>query len=250
MYPELDFSASCDSRSTTTLSGEFAEISSLPKKESGRVLTSFHNSVATALVFLPAVVGLGGGVGFIVLGLAFADTSSAITATCVLAGFAIGILSILVLLRYQHFLSSHYLRCVAASTFGDRAQPLVSANDKEAQFLEILPRSSWDRLGPPSDIGFFRINRQSQELQFEGDAKRYRIPFSAVQSCEVEAIRLNSDQWGTDQYFATVLNVSTSNGSREIPLHTKQLTFQKRRMPQRQAEAESLCEAIQQAMAS
>jgi hypothetical protein len=250
MYPELDRNASFDSGGTATLSPELAEISSVPKKESGRVLTSFHTSVAAALVFLPAVVGLGGAIGFIVLGLAFADTSSAITATCVFTGFAIGILSILVLLRYQHFLSSHYLRCVAASTFADRAQPLVAANDKDAQFLEILPRSAWDQLGPPADIGFFRINRQSRELQFEGDAKRYRIPFSAVQSCEVEAIRLSSDQWGTDQYFATALTVNTANGSREIPLHTKQLTFQKRRMPQRQAEADALCEAIQQAVAS
>jgi hypothetical protein len=126
----------------------------------------------------------------------------------------------------------------------------MPANDPEAQFLEILPRSSWDKLGPASDIGFFRINREKSELQFEGDAKRYRVPFSAVQSCEVEAIRLSSDQWGTDQYFATVLKVNTANGSREIPLHTKQLSFQKRRMPQRQAEAEALSAAIQEAVAS
>jgi hypothetical protein len=250
MYPEVDFAASFESGGTATLSGDYAEINSVPKREANKVLSPFHTGVATALIFLPVVVGLGGGIGLIVLGLAFADTSSAVTAGCVLAGFAVGVLSILVLLRYQHFLSSHYLKCVATSAVGQRSNPLVPASDPDAFFLEILPRSSWDKLGPASDIGFFRIHREASELQFEGDAKRYRIPFSAVQSCEVEAIRLNSDQWGTDQYFATVLHVNTANGSREIPLHGKQLTFQKRRMPQRKAEAEALCAAIQEAVAS
>jgi hypothetical protein len=246
MYPEVDFATSIESSSTATLWGDYAEISSVPKREANKVLNPFNNGIATALIFLPVVVGLGGGVGLVVLGLAFADTNQAVTAASVLAGFAVGVLSILVLLRYQHFLSSRYLKRVATSAVGQRANPLVPASDPEALFLEILPRSSWDKLGPVSDIGFFRIHREAGELQFEGDAKRYRIPVSAVRSCEVEAIRLNSDQWGNDQYFATVLNVNTANGPREIPLHAKQLTFQKRRMPQRQAEAEALCAAIQE----
>jgi hypothetical protein len=250
MYPEVDFATSTESSSTATLSGDYAEISSVPKREANKVLNPFNNGVATALIFLPVVVGLGGGIGLIVLGLAFADTNQAVTAASVLAGFAVGVLSILVLLRYQHFLSSRYLKYVATSAVAQRSNPLVPAGDSGALFLEILPRSSWDKLGPASDIGFFRIHREASELQFEGDAKRYRIPFSAVQSCEVEAIRLSSDQWGTDQYFATVLNVNTANGAREIPLHAKQLMFEKRRMPQRQAEAEALCAAIQEAVAS
>jgi hypothetical protein len=249
MYPDLDLTASFESNSTATLSGNLAEIASLPKRESCRVLTPFHTGVATALILLPVVVGLGGGIGLVVLGLSFADTNSAVTAACVIAGFTVGILSIFVLLRYQHFLSSNYLKFVATSVFGERSNALVPANANGATFLEILPRSSWDRLGPAADIGFFRINRETRELQFEGDAKRYRVPFSAVQRCEVEAIRLSSDQWGTDLYFATVLNVNTANGSREIAFHAKQLTFQKRRMPQRQAEAESFCAAIQAAVA-
>jgi hypothetical protein len=250
MYPEADFAASFESSSTATLSGDFAEIASIPKREANKVLNPFNNGVATALIFLPVVVGLGGAIGLIVLGLAFADTNSAVTAGCVFAGFAVGILSIMVLLRYQHFLSSRYLKCVATSALAQRTNALVPAGAADAVFLEILPRSSWDKLGPVSDIGFFRINRETSELQFEGDAKRYRIPFSAVQSCEVESIRLSSDQWGTDQYFATVLKVNTANGSREIPLHAKQLNFQKRRMPQRQTEAEALCAAIQEVVAS
>jgi hypothetical protein len=250
MYPDLDLAASFETNGTTTSASELADITSVPKRESCRVLTPFHTGVATALVFLPVVIGLVGGIGLIVLGLSFADTNSAITASCVIAGFAVGVLSILALLRYQHFLSSRYLRFVATSVLGERASSLVPVNDESALFLEILPRSSWDRLGPAADLGFFRINGEKRELQFEGDAKRYRIPFSAVQSCEVEAIRLGSDQWGTDLYFATVLDVNTANGSREIPLHTKQLTFQKRRMAQRQAEAEALCAAIQEAIAS
>jgi hypothetical protein len=120
MYPEVDFAASFESNNTATLSADVAEITSVPKREANKVLNPFNTGVATALIFLPVVVGLGGGIGLIGLGLAFADTSSAVTGCCVLAGFAVGILSILVLLRYQHFLSSQYLKCVATSAVGQR----------------------------------------------------------------------------------------------------------------------------------
>ena len=87
---------------------------------------------------------------------------------------------------------------------------------------------------------FFFIRR----TQITALAKRYAMPFESIASCEVEAVKLESDQWGTDQYFVVVLVVNTNSGVRELPLATKPLTFTRRRMPERQAEAEELCEAI------
>ncbi len=118
-------------------------------------------------------------------------------------------------------------------------------------FLDIVPRSNWGRTmaEPATDVGLLAIDRSRQLLLFEGDNKRYRIPFAAVTSCEVAEIRMDSDQWGTDLYYATVLTAETASGSREIPLCGRQLTLQKRRMEQRRQQAEELCETIQQALA-
>jgi hypothetical protein len=242
-------SASVPSKAATFFGGH-AEITPVPPREAGRVLNQFHNSVAVALIFLPVVVGLIGGFGMILTGMSFAGTHGIVTMIFVLSGFAIGGGSILVLLRYQHFLPSVYLRAIATSVFADRTGTLVRPTDEGVLFMEILPRSSFGKLGPASDIGFFQIDREAKELRFEGDSKRYRIPYAALKGCKVESIRLDSDKWGTDLYFVTVLTVITSSGSREIALHAKQLKFQRRRMPERQAEAEDLCDAIQEATAS
>ena len=57
-------------------------------------------------------------------------------------------------------------------------------------------------------------------------------------------------QWGNDQYFVVVLAVNTESGLRELPLAAKPLAFTCRRMPERQAEAEALCEEICRAIAA
>lgn len=57
-------------------------------------------------------------------------------------------------------------------------------------------------------------------------------------------MQLESDRWSTDEYCVVVLVVNTDSGVRELPLATKPLNFTRRRMPERQAEAKELCEAI------
>lgn len=104
-------------------------------------------------------------------------------------------------------------------------------------------------LEPATDIGLFVIDHDKRELRFEGDRKRYRIPFDAVTACEVEPIRLNSDEWGNDLYFATVLTVETPTGAREIPLCGRHLEVGARRMRQRETQANEFCARILLAVA-
>ena len=226
-----------------------AEITPLPRSEAKVVLSSTNVAIATALILLPAGLGLVGGVGLIALGLWMANVNQAATAGCMLGGIGWGALCILVLLRYQHYLASNFQLRVARTAFQRRTGCVVNPGDPNARFVEILPRSSFAKWGPAADIGFLAIDVAHRQLRLEGDAKRYVMPAESIVSCEVEAVRLESDQWGTDQYFVVVLTVNTENGVRELPLAAKPLAFTRRRMPDRQAEAEELCEEISRALA-
>jgi hypothetical protein len=225
-------------------SAALAEITPVPRQDAKVVLSSTNIAIATALILLPAVAGLVGGVGLIALGLSQAGGNQAITATCVLCGIGWGVMCILVLLRHQHFLASNYQARVARNAFSRRTGCVVDPSAPAVRFVEIVPRSSFAKWGPASDIGFLAIDAANRQLCLEGDCKRYVMPLDAIVSCEVEAVQLESDQWGTDQYFVVVLAVNTESGIRELPLAAKPLAFKRRRMADRQAEAEELCEAI------
>jgi hypothetical protein len=101
---------------------------------------------------------------------------------------------------------------------------------------------------PATDVGFWRIDQTHQELLFEGDGKRYRIPFQAVTSCEVEEFCLGAEQWRADLYFVTVLNVQTASGPREIGLVRRHLDPHARRMAQRRSQAYAFCDRIKAAL--
>lgn len=232
--------------------GRLAEIKPVPPSEAGRVLTSFNICVATGLTLLPIGTGLVGGLGGLGLAAYLSGKDPLVAGLVAAGGVACGVLSVLVLLRYQQFLPSRYLQCVARRSFARRTNPLVRFENSDALFVDIVPRSNWGRtmMEPATDTGLFGINDSTRELLFEGDSKRYRIPFDAVTGCNVEAIRLDADEWGNDLYFATVLSFETATGPREVPLAGRHIEFSKRRMPQRRAQAEELCARIQQAIGS
>jgi len=226
-----------------------AEIATVPRDQARRVLSPANLWIATALTLLPIPVGLVGGIGLVVLGIAYAGVNQGFTAACVVAGLLVGAGSVLCLLHLQKLMASRYLKSVAKRAFASRQNPLVRHDDAEALFLEIIPRHAWQTfsLEPQTDIGFFKIDAARREFLLEGDVKRYRIPFDSVTKCEVEEIRLASDQWGTDLHFAVVLEAETTEGSRELPLFTRHLELASRRMLQRNRQADLLCQKLRAA---
>lgn len=226
--------------------GPLAEIRSVPRSDAGKVLSGCNIWISVGLTLLPIPVGLASLIGGIAAGVILGGANPALAGACVVAGIAGAVGSVIVLLQFQHFLPSRYFRSVARRAFAGRKDPLVRFEDADAEFVDIVPRSNWGRtmLEPATDIGLLRIDHDRRELLFEGDSKCYRIPFAAVRECEVEAIRLDADDWGNDLYFATVLTFETATGTREMPLAGRHLTFRKRRMPQREEQAEQLCARI------
>jgi hypothetical protein len=207
--------------------------------------------IATALTLLPIPVGLLGGLGLIGFGIAYANVNQAITAICVVAGVIDGVLSVVCLLHFQKLAASRYLKSLVERAISKRTDALVRPNDPDALLVEIIPRHAWQTfsLEPQADIGLLKIDAARREFLLEGDAKRYRLPFDSVIKCEVEEIRLASDQWGTDLHFAVVLEVETTEGSRELPLFTRHLELASRRMLQRNRQADLLCERLREAIA-
>jgi hypothetical protein len=228
------------------------EIVPVSKREAGQVLTSHHIGVETALTLLPIATGMIGGFGGLGLALYLSGRNVALAWLCGGAGAAIAVASVVVLLRFQQFLPSRYLWWVVRRSIARRVDPLVSVNDTEVEFVDIVPRSHWGKtmLEPATDTGLFRIDHARRELLLEGDQKRYRIPFAAVTDCHVEEIRMDADEWGNDLYYVTLLIVETATGPREIPLAGRHLRLEVRRMPQRCRQAQEFCARILMALAS
>jgi hypothetical protein len=210
------------------------------------VLNSWNVWVAAALTLLPIPVGLIGGFGGLGLGAYLYSRVPALAGVCAIAGLVCGVLSVLALVSFQHFLASRYLRWVARRWFPRRADALVQSDDAQADFLDVIPRSHWgvSMLEPASDIGFFAIDQSRRELLLEGDSKRYRIPFESVAACRIEEYALGREQWEADLHFVTVLDVETANGPREIPLAGRHIAFRSRRAAERRAQADELCGRI------
>jgi hypothetical protein len=227
-----------------------AEITPVPKRDARRVLSPTNRSIATTLTLLPIPLGLLGSIGLVVTGIAYANVNQAITAACVVGGVLDGVVCVVCLLHFQKLAAGRYLKSVAERAFAQRTDALVRQDDPEALFLEIIPRHVWQTfsLEPQSDIGFLKIDASRREFLLEGDVKRYRIPFDSVTKCEVEEIRLPSDQWGTDLHYAVVLDVETTEGSRELPLFTRHLELASRRMLQRNRQADLLCAQLREAI--
>jgi hypothetical protein len=223
-----------------------AEIAAVSHAEARRVLNSLNIWIAAGLTLLPILVGAFSVLGGLGVGISISGKVPTAAAVLVGGGIVCGVLSVMALVSYQHFLASRYLRWFARRVFSRRAELLVQPDSPGADFVDIIPRSHWGEamLEPATDIGFFAIDLARRELLFEGDSKRYRIPFEAVEGFQIEEYSLGHEQWKADVHFVTVLTVETATGPREIPLAGRHLKFTRRRAAQRRAQAHEFCSRI------
>jgi hypothetical protein len=250
MITTLEDSAAFSSPAVTTATASRVEIKAVPQKDAGRVLSSANTWIAAGLTLAPIPVGLAGGIGGLVAAASLYDKVPAAAGACAIAGLACGAASVFAIVAFQHCLASRYMRWVARQAFAGRTDLLVRPDDSETDFVDVIPRINWGAamLEPATDIGFFKIDHSRRELLFEGDSKRYRIPFAAVTACQVEDYALGREKWEADLHFVTVLGFQTENGPRELPLAGKHLGFHPRRAAQRRAQANDFCGRILMAL--
>jgi len=250
MLTTFEDSPAFSSPIATAATGGVPEIKPVPKKEAGRVLSPLNVWLPAGLTLAPIPIGLAGAIAGLVLAANLYSRIPALAGACAIAGLAWGATWVFALVAFQHFLASRYLRWVARRTFAGRADLLVRPDDAEADFVDVMTRGHWEAamLEPATDTGFLKIDHSRRELLLEGDNKRYRIPFSAVSTCEVEEFALGAEKWEADLHFMTVLSFETANGPRELPLSGKHLEFKPRRAAQRRAQANELCGRILMAL--
>jgi hypothetical protein len=223
-----------------------AQITGVPAPEAGRVLSPLNVWIAAGLTLLPIVIGIFSVLGGLGIGISVCNKVPVTAAVLIGMGLVGGVLSVVTLVAYQQFLAGRYLQWVARRAFARRTDSVVHPNDPEAVFVDVIPRSHWGEvmLEPATDIGFFAIDHGRHELLFEGDLKRYRIPFESIESCQIEEYSLGYEQWKADVHFITVLTVETDNGPREIPLAGRHLEFCSRRATERRVQANTFCSRI------
>jgi hypothetical protein len=113
----------------------------------------------------------------------------------VLSGFLIGtgllaaISGVVICWNNVDFLNDRYIFRLSRSLIRARPDALVDPDDPEAVFVSVQPRKNWANLDPASktnDRGFLLVDTRRRQLLFEGLRERYRIPASALISCEIE----------------------------------------------------------------
>jgi hypothetical protein len=226
------------------------ETSLVPSHEARRVLTSLHTCIGAALSLAPIAAGLMWGGGGLLIGFSLWDRTLGLAITAAVGGLLIGTLSILVLVYYQQFLASRYYRLIARIAFARRKAPLVRSGNQAALFLDVIPRSHWGKnmLEPATDLGFFLIDHESRALLFEGDTRRYCIPFESIKTCRIEEYCLDSDRREKSPYYVVILDTETTTGPREVPFACRHLDRRPCRAPQRHAQALALCTDILKAI--
>jgi hypothetical protein len=246
MTTTLEGSAAFSSPAITTTTGSRVEIKAVPPKDSGRVLNSMNTWIAAGLTLAPIPMGLAGGIGGLVAAASLYDKIPVAAGACAIAGLTCGAASVFTIVAFQHFLANRYLRWVARQAFAGRVDLLVRPDDVETDFVDVIPRINWGAamLEPATDMGFFKIDHTRRELLFEGDSKRYRIPFAAVTACQVEEYALGREKWEADLHFVTVLGFQTENGPRELPLAGRHFDCHAHRAPERRAQATEFCGRI------
>jgi hypothetical protein len=122
-------------------------------------------------------------------------------------------------LRHPTGLADRYLRTLARREILSRPDGIVDPDDPEAIFVELVPRQNWKRLmlETATDVGFLVVDETRQEVLFEGDRERMRIPAAAILSCEVEQIVIGEWASAGIPFYLIVIRAQHPSGARELP---------------------------------
>ncbi len=201
-----------------------AEVKPVDPAYAGKVLTTKTGLICTAYSLL-GIVGVFGPIGLGFLGgyLAFPDhpPAAGVSAMAKLSGeFLIGlailifIANFVMLFLFPDFFATRYLYNLALREFKRRTHPLVNPADPTALFVQIIPRANWAKMKliDASDIGFLRVDPQRNELLFEGDKEFYRIPATAITSCDIEIFISGEGTHGATKLYRVVLQANHPSG--------------------------------------
>ncbi len=205
-----------------------AVVSRVPAAWSGRVLTRANELTALGLFLLQIVLSFGGALLPTIVGFLLSDKlfpyNKDLSFLPVGVGMACtgGLIWYLVGQVMRHPWSSRFMFYKTQSEFQKRGDPLVDPNNPDAILVEITPRRNWGQsgLGTMEDMGFMLVDAERRQLLFEGDNKRFQIPFEALISSDVEMMNPNWQKNDRSTPMAVVVcnfRERDGLGEREVP---------------------------------
>jgi hypothetical protein len=199
-----------------------AAIEPLPAHDQGQILNGWSITLGNILG-ISILLFFVGGIAVASLGIGWAGGAMK-SPVPLPASLAIAIVSVLVViacavvgLRNPSYFGNRYLRARAARVLRRRPHRLVDPDDRDAFFVDIVPRKNWYRLmlENAEDIGFVKIDFTRRQLLFEGDHHRYRIPADAIESATVEQFAPGQ---GSIVFFALVVRAQVAGAPWEAPI--------------------------------
>jgi hypothetical protein len=139
------------------------------------------------------------------------------------------------------WLNHLYTYRLTVNAIGQRPDAWVSTDDPQATYVAVVPRKNWGPTMRSTDRGFLLVDQVQRGLVFEGLRERYRIPATAILSCEIESMIAGSS------LYAVVLRGydEKSQSEWEIPFRVGLRGWTKSRGNLRLARAEELQEQIE-----
>jgi hypothetical protein len=210
----------------------YADISPVPTEYAGKVLTR-KNVIVASLFAFSVMIGFLGGLLLTLLGssTAFPDHppvegvspgAKQLGIAFIVLGGACVCVSVAIVFLDLSFFGNRYLRNVLRRELGRRTSVLVDPNDPDALFVECVPKLNWGKLmlDNAGDAGLMVVDRQKQEIRFEGDKERWRIPAASIQYCELEVFIQQQGHYRNKMYYV-VLRVNHRAGFWEAPIRPR-----------------------------
>jgi hypothetical protein len=210
---------------------DLAQITLLPPEHCGKVLTRAM-MVKGNLYSAIGLVGLFGGLMLLAWGAtrleeaekAHVNGDALGVGLCVAGGlgvlFAIGGIFV-----DSSFGGNRMLRKAFFAAVDRRDDAIVDPADPAARFVEIVPKLNWNKtmLDNASDIGLLVADPVRNEIRFEGDRERWRLPAASITNATLEHY-VHGNGAGKTKMFYVVLRANRADGFWEAPIRERHAT--------------------------
>ncbi len=208
-----------------------AEITPLPPEHCGKVLTRammVKGNVYSAIGLVSMFTGFGllawGATRLESAEKAHAGTDALGVGLCVAGGAAV-LFTFGGMFVDSSFGGNRMLRKAFYAEISRRQDVIVDPNDPAARFVEIVPKLNWNKvmLDNASDIGLLVADPVRNEIRFEGDRERWRLPAASITNATLEHY-VHGNGAGKTKMFYVVLRASRPDGFWEAPLRERHAT--------------------------
>jgi hypothetical protein len=209
-----------------------ASISPLNSEHYAKVLTRKRILLGN-LFCIAGLLGFIGGLGLLAWGASILERDEILSphkagalgiVLCVIGGLSL-ITALAGMLFDSTFGGNRLLKKSFKEELARRTSLLVDPDDPAALFVEVVPKSNWGKmvLENATDIGLLLVDRQHQEVRFEGDKERWRIPGNSITHCELETF-VHGHGAGATKLFYVVLRANKREGFWEAPVRERRGT--------------------------